>query len=112
MSGNINLSYIKELLGDDPAVVKDFVAEIIQQIKETELLIPNFIEQRNFREISAAAHKIKSVLQLVGADKLYQKIHELETTARASENIDEINSIFQSVEKLSTDCRKKLEDIV
>src|SRR5690606_30361412 len=78
MSSYINLSYIKEMLGDDPEVVKEFVSDIIMQIKETELLIHNFVEEKNFRAISSAAHKIKSVVQMIGADHLYQKIQELE----------------------------------
>ncbi len=112
MPSNINLSYVKDMLGDDPEVVRSFVAEIIDQMKETELLISNFIAQKNFQEISATAHKVKSILQMVGAEKLYQKIQELELTAKTSDDINEINSLYRSVEVLSSDCRRKLEEIV
>src|SRR5690606_4527117 len=93
MSSYINLSYIKEMLGDDPEVVKEFVSEIIMQIKETELLIHNFVEEKNFSAISSAAHKIKSVVQMIGADHLYQKIQELELTAKTSDNLEQINAL-------------------
>lgn len=111
MESHINLSYIREMIGDDPELVKDFVSDIISQIKETELLLHNFIEQGNFGAISTAAHKIKSIIQMVGAEQLYQKIQELEAISKTSNDIEEVNAVCQSVDKLSIDCRRKLEEI-
>lgn len=112
MSLDINLSYVKEMLDDDPEQVKVFVADIISQIKETELQLQDLMQQRNFPGISAAAHKIKSVYQMVGAEQLYQKIHELEITAKKADDIGQIHALCESVEKLSVDCRERLEEII
>ena len=104
----INLTYIRELTDDDPVLLKDFIAEIIDQLKETDILIQQYWEAHNIAGIAAAAHKLKSSIKSVGAHPLYERLQELESLVTKESTADEIVSLLKVVRRLSKSCEEKL----
>lgn len=112
MDCNIDLSYIQEIVGDDPEVLKEFIADIIVQMGETDYLLKQQIKDKNIGGVARAAHKLKSSLKVIGAEDLYQKLHQLEQAADNTKVPDEILSLTKVIEVLSNNCREKLQALI
>jgi|SRR5690554_6923686 HPt (histidine-containing phosphotransfer) domain-containing protein len=108
MECNINLSYIKEIVGEDPVMLKEFIADIVSQMEEADRLFQQYIQQRDLDGLAQTAHRLKSSLQIIGATSLASKLNELETIATNTRLPQDIISVHEVIKVLSENCRAKL----
>lgn len=111
MDCNINLSYIQEIVGDDPEVLKEFITDIIRQMDETNYLLKQQISERNIGGLAKTAHRLKSSLKIIGAEDLYEKLNQLEQVADRTKIPNEILALSKVIEVLSNNCKEKLEEL-
>lgn len=109
MECNINLSYIREIVGEDPDMLKEFIADIVNQLEEADLLIQQHIQKRDLDGLAKTAHRLKSSLQIIGATPLASKLNELESLATNAQLSQEIISLHKVIEVLSETCKAKLK---
>lgn len=109
MECSINLSYIREIVGEDPVMLKEFIADIVNQMDETDHLLQQHIQNRDLDGLAKTAHRLKSSLQVIGATPLASKLSELETLAANAQLPQEIISLYKVIEILSDHCKAKLK---
>lgn len=112
MDCTINLSYIQEIVGDDPEMLKEFLTDIINQMEETDHLLKQHIKDKNIGGLARTAHKLKSSLKVIGANELHEKLNQLEQVADETVVPDEIVSLSKIIEVLSNTCRDKLKSMI
>src|SRR5699024_9109201 len=109
MECNINLSYIREIVGEDPDMLKEFIADIVNQLEEADLLIQQHIQKMDLDGLAKTAHRLKSSLQIISATPLASKLNELESLATNAQLSKEIISLHKVIEVLSETCKAKLK---
>lgn len=109
MECNINLSYIREIVGEDPQMLKEFISDIVDQMEETDRLIQQHIQNRDLDGLAKTAHRLKSSLQIIGATTLAAKLNELEALATHTQLPQDIISLHKVIELLSESCQAKLK---
>jgi HPt (histidine-containing phosphotransfer) domain-containing protein len=66
----INLSYLKEIAGDEPDVMKEFIGLFLEQITEFRNDLQTCLKNRQWEELGKAAHKAKSSVMTFGLNDL------------------------------------------
>ncbi len=66
----INLSYLTEIAGDEPAVMKEFIGLFLEQITEFRNDLQTCLRNRQWEELGKAAHKAKSSVMTFGMNDL------------------------------------------
>lgn len=112
MENQIDLSYIQEVACGDQQIVNELIFDIIELMEDAEKAFPDLLQLKDFSGIAKAAHKLKAPIQMVGAAFLYEKIEQLESTAKNSSYLEDIMPIYTSFEALSHSCKESLENII
>lgn len=110
MENHIDLAYIQEVACGDQEMVKELISDVIALIEETETIFPKLLQSQDFIGIANAAHKLKAPIQMVGATVFYEKIEEMERTAKSIKIKDDLIPIYNAFEALSQNCKKRLKD--
>ncbi|SFU32978.1 HPt (histidine-containing phosphotransfer) domain-containing protein [Pustulibacterium marinum] len=84
-----NLVKLEELSGGDSDFIVSVITLFIEEVPEDILQISKGIDEKDFTKIYQHAHKIKPNVDLVGLDLAFQKILEIEQSAK-SENMPEV----------------------
>ncbi|WP_421920020.1 Hpt domain-containing protein [Marinifilum sp.] len=73
-----NLSYLKEMSGNDNSIIEEMIGIFIEQIPEfIQDLTVNF-ESKNWEGLGAVAHKAKSSVRTMGMDSIGDCLEQLE----------------------------------
>jgi enolase len=112
MEDQINLFYIQEVACGDQKMVEELVSDIIELIEETKMVLSDLLQSEDFAGIAKAAHKLKAPILMVGAIFFYEKVEELERTAKSAPMLAEIMPIYNSFETLSQGFKQRLESII
>jgi hypothetical protein len=87
-----NLDYLLKLSKGNDEFVKDMITIFLEENPAEIRTLEKAIEDRNFRQINAAAHKLRSTVPFVGIDKMISgDISEIEHLAlvEAGDPMDE-----------------------
>ncbi len=108
---DIDLSYLRDVAGGDP----EFMTEVINIfLAETPGYFENIrlaIEEKDWAGIVTLAHKMDPTFFFMGADSVRTKLLEIEHKAINSENMEEIEVLFNEVQSVSIPLFAKLEYI-
>ena len=74
----INLSYLQEITGGEPAMMREMLDLFIQDIPEQLDNVRNFYDEGNFASVGTEAHKLKPTLQYIGCMDMYEYIKKIE----------------------------------
>jgi CheY-like chemotaxis protein len=92
----LDVAVLKALIGDDPAVVHDFLVEYRTQARRLAIDLRSAHDADDIREIGAIAHKLKSSSRAVGALKLGDLCAGLENACRSG-SLEQISRSMQPV---------------
>lgn len=81
----VNLDVLRELVGDEPATVREFLAEFYRSGERLMRSMGEVMPTSRWRDVSSAAHRLKSSARSVGAAWLGELSEELEAMARSGE---------------------------
>jgi HPt (histidine-containing phosphotransfer) domain-containing protein len=108
----LDLSYLKEITGDEPALMKEFVEMFLNQLKESKVLFIEAFQLKDATQIQQLAHKMKSSFGVLGVDtrllaELEKEIKEgkvfEDVQDQAKELIQDLDVVFEMVDTL---CKK------
>jgi HPt (histidine-containing phosphotransfer) domain-containing protein len=73
-----DLSYLKEMSGDDNSIIVEMITIFLEQIPEFEEEISIHFKARDWQELGAMAHKAKSSVRTLGMEKTGECLEQLE----------------------------------
>jgi len=108
---NFDLSYI-ESIGDGDfkfqneliQIFKDQIPILIKQMTES-------LENKNYSELGAIAHKAKSSVAMFGISELTQDMETLENDAKNKNNIDNFSGLIQNFIDISNKVLEEMKDL-
>ena len=84
----IDLSYLKEMSGNNKDIMVEMVEVFIEQNPEfTEGIFSHF-ENRQWTELGAVAHKAKSSVRIMGMDELGDCLEKIEHYSKGNQKIE------------------------
>ncbi|MBL7762225.1 MAG: response regulator, partial [Chitinophagaceae bacterium] len=100
-TGIINLDYLREISKGNKNFEEEMVREFIVQVPEEINTLQNAIQTHNLEMIKQVAHALKSSVSFVGlSSKLDPLLHNIETNAAGSGNIQVIAANFEQLRQL------------
>ncbi len=81
----VNPNALKEIVGDDPDIVAEFLGDFVLTAREAIADIDAAYRKHSEQDIGAFAHKLKSAARTVGADGLADLCQELERAGQAGD---------------------------
>ncbi|WP_281647620.1 Hpt domain-containing protein [Parendozoicomonas sp. Alg238-R29] len=106
----LNLDVLKDVVGDDPALMMDMLQKFIETTQEDMQNLQDALAASNSRDVASFAHRIKGSCFVVGASELAEIADTLERDGRQDKTSDfpvlaeQISSAFrdvrQAIEKL------------
>jgi HPt (histidine-containing phosphotransfer) domain-containing protein len=73
-----DLSYLKEMSGNDNSIIGEMIDIFLEQIPEFEEEISSSFETQNWQELGAIAHKAKSSVRTMGMENSGDCLEQLE----------------------------------
>ncbi|MDQ1772810.1 Hpt domain-containing protein [Labilibaculum sp. A4] len=73
-----DLSYLKEMSGNDKNIISEMIDIFLEQIPEFEEEISRSFEARNWQDLGAIAHKAKSSVRTMGMENSGDCLEQLE----------------------------------
>lgn len=104
----IDLSYLKEISGNDQEFIKEMLALFIQTTAAEAANLRDLLAKEDFEAIGHLAHKIKAPIQMLGATELFELIRLLEIYGKEKSHFAEMPHIIQQVE---LEVEKTVEEI-
>ena len=74
----IDLSYLKEMSGNDNNIIEEMIEIFIDQVPEFTENITNHFESQNWEGLGAVAHKAKSSVRTMGMEYMGDCLEQLE----------------------------------
>ncbi len=93
----IDLSYLKEISGNDQEFIKEMLALYIQTTAAEASNLMDLLAKEDFEAIGHLAHKIKAPIQMLGATELLELIRSLEIYGKEKSHLDELPHIIHQV---------------
>lgn len=79
-----NLSFLHEVAGNSSEMLTELIDIFIEQAVELETSIPEYLQQQNWIQLGAIAHKAKSSVRTMGMDKLGYDLEKIEHLSRGN----------------------------
>ena len=73
-----NLSYLNEITGGEPEIMKEFIQMFFDQLPEFRDGLTNYLATKNYEELGKLAHKAKSSVMTFGMNELGYRLKELQ----------------------------------
>lgn len=97
----LNLDILKELVGDEPATLIEFLGEFLGSGEQLMHAMRQSAPTLNWRDVSGPAHRLKSSARSVGASVLGQLSELIEEIGRSSETTqDSLGEQFEHLEDM------------
>jgi CheY-like chemotaxis protein/HPt (histidine-containing phosphotransfer) domain-containing protein len=103
----VNPDALKEVVGDDPALVAELLGDFLVTAREAIGEIQAAFDNRCAKDLGAVAHKLKSSARTVGADALADLCQELEQAGK----VDDWTAIDISMPRLAS-CFAAVEQFI
>lgn len=106
-----NLSYLQEITGGEPEIMKEFIQMFFEQIPEFRDGLTSHLANQKWKELGELAHKAKSSVMTFGMNELGYRLKELQLKTQRLEDIETykeyvdefLAEIAQAEEELSAD---------
>jgi len=114
----IDLSYLKEMSGDNKDIMHEMVDIFIEQNPEFTLGIATYFENKQWTNLGAIAHKAKSSVRIMGMSALGDCLEKIEHYSKGNQKI-ELQEKIENRHKLSEEdlkiwnnvCNEETNDI-
>ena len=108
MSKYTDLSYLKEITGGDPGIVKEMIEMFIAQVDEFNENLNSFLNDKEWIKLGKEAHKAKSSVLIVGMEDMGKLLKKLQLL---TEEGKEIETYPEFVKKFEHDCGEAIKEL-
>ena len=98
----IDLSYLREMSGNNKDIMVEMVEIFIEQNPEFTEGISNYFENKQWTELGAVAHKAKSSVRIMGMDELGDCLEKIEHYSKGNQKV-ELQQKIENRHKLNDD---------
>lgn len=92
-SGLIDFNKIKEILGEDKNSMISFYDLFKEQTTIENTLLEKYLSEKNWTEVAAVAHKMKSSYGSIGSSEAAKMLARIESDCKASPDFDIISDL-------------------
>ncbi len=96
----LDLSYLKEMSGNNKDIMKEMVAIFIEQTPEFTQGVADYFESRNWTQLGAIAHKAKSSVRIMGMNELGTCLENIEHYSKGNQKV-ELQGKIEKMHKLN-----------
>ncbi|PRY55473.1 HPt (histidine-containing phosphotransfer) domain-containing protein [Arcticibacter pallidicorallinus] len=93
----VDLSYLNDIAGGNVEFVIDMIDIFLEQTPGYFEELGAAIQLQDWKVTGDIAHKIKPTLAFIGAEDLRVKMQQMESNARAQQNLDTIPESFREI---------------
>lgn len=105
---SFNLSYLKEVSGNNEEFIREMVQTFVSTLPEVLKDMSDALEIDDWDKISRLAHQIKPSLTLMGLDALRTKVVYIEESGRTRTRLDTLpNAVLEFIDQ----CNKALDEL-
>lgn len=108
----VDLDVLKSLVGDDPTVIKEFLADYLSVADSNLTEIRSARDEDDFRGISDATHRLKSSSRSIGAERFADLCADMERASRMTEPTglaDRFTDLFDEFERVASEISGHLD---
>ena len=108
---DIDLSYLSDVANGSTEFIIDMIDIFIDQTPLYVKQLGLAIQEKDWKSVADISHKIKPTLAFMGVIKARDDMEEIESSARALENLDEIQSKFNDLEIICNRLFTRLKEL-
>ncbi len=105
----IDLSYLKQIGGDNPAFMMQMIEMFLQKTPEALEEMNEKFKQQSWEDLRNVAHRIKPSYTYVGLGEIQKMLAEIENNSMTKTNLEAIPQLITQVEEQSRSAFKALE---
>lgn len=105
-----NLSYLKEITGGEPEIMKEFIQLFFDQMPEFKDGLTSHLANGKWKELGELAHKAKSSVMTFGMNELGYRLKELQLKTQKLEDIESYPEYVKEFMDEMTQAEKELQD--
>jgi HPt (histidine-containing phosphotransfer) domain-containing protein len=113
MSSTLDLTFIRQMMGNDEKVVHKFLTIFKDQCPVQLQQLKKHYENQDWEALSNVAHSLKTQFKYLSSERLAEQIFEIESLAEADPRTDEghqqLGGLIQSFEAELTELLKDLQ---
>jgi HPt (histidine-containing phosphotransfer) domain-containing protein len=106
----INPSHLDSVTGGDEKFKKELIDVFIQQLPTLLVGLEKALQDKDYKQLSAIAHKTKSSVALMGIESLRTDMAELEQKAKTGDDIELYKTLVTKFLSASTDVLTEIEN--
>jgi HPt (histidine-containing phosphotransfer) domain-containing protein len=108
---DIDLSYLSDVANGSTEFIIDMIDIFIDQTPIYVKQLGLAIQEKDWKSVADISHKIKPTLAFMGVIKARDDMEEIESSARALENLDQIQQKFNDLEIICNRLFARLEEL-
>jgi len=105
-----HLTFLEQVFLGDKEKVVETVKDFMYHNEKMIATLGQAIVQKDFAKIGTVAHNIRSSLQTVGLDSLYEVLSDMESISKGNKNVTLLEKYFQGVKEITQKAYKELEE--
>ncbi len=105
-----NLSYLKEITGGEPEIMKEFIQMFFDQLPEFRDGLTSHLADKKYKELGELAHKAKSSVMTFGMNELGYRLKELQLKTQKLEDIESYPEYVKEFMDEIAQAEKELQD--
>nr|WP_320120183.1 Hpt domain-containing protein [uncultured Marinifilum sp.] len=106
-----DLSYLKEMSGNDNSIIEEMIEIFIEQIPEFIVEVSSYFESHDWNGLGAVAHKAKSSVRTMGMEHIGECLEKLEHYSKGNLKLELQLKKDKGIE-LSTEDEKKWNNVM
>lgn len=95
----IDLNFLEKITGGDVRITIQLIELFISEVPEAILKLEKLIPEKNWKEVHAIAHKVKSGISVFELTELKKIILNIEDYSREKTNLEEVPKLFRKFKK-------------
>lgn len=108
----IDLSYLREISGNDGIFIKDMIQTYLDHTPGYIEKLKLFLADQKWDEIGHLAHKMKPSIGFMGIHMLKETIQQLQDNGLEAKNTSEIPSLIKKIEDINDFALSELREII
>lgn len=104
-----DLSYIKDLAGNNPAFIESLIKIFIETTPGDSTEMVKLCNEKKWEDVSKMAHKLKSTIDSLRLDAIKDDIRTIEADAKSKVNLDQVIKLVAKVDRIIADTTLQLK---
>jgi len=104
----LDLDHLKQIVGNDPAFLKQVLQIFITNAPKDIAELSKFAQEENHDKVAFFAHKLKSASGAIGFNDAYEEFKEIEALGK---NMGPIELIREKIDAIASHCEDCMTDI-